>query len=100
MNQTMEAVTNYKDITLDRGAHCVTRAGREVPMTPREFALFETLLTHRGLVMTRSDLLAAAWGYSCSGMTRTVDVHIQRLRRKLGLEQDIKTVYRVGYLLH
>lgn len=100
MTQTMETVTNYKDLTVDPLAHSVTRSGQQVPLTPKEFALLQTLLDHRGRVMTRGDLLSNAWGYSCTGLTRTVDVHIQRLRRKLGLEQEIQTVYRVGYKLH
>ena len=100
MTQTMEAVTNYKDLTVDPLAHSVTRSGQQVPLAPKEFALLQTLLDHRGRVMTRAALLSNAWGCSCTGRARTVDVHIQRLRRKLGLEQEIQTVYRVGYKMH
>ena len=63
------------------------------------FALLETLILNRNLALSRDKLLEIAWGYDYRGETRTVDVHIQRLRSKLGLEQDIQTVYKVGYRL-
>ncbi|MEE0799838.1 MAG: winged helix-turn-helix domain-containing protein [Gemmiger sp.] len=100
MIQTVYDATRYKDLRIDWQARRVTRSGRTVALTPREFALLQALYDHRGHIMSRSDLLSTAWGYPCSGVTRTVDVHIQRLRRKLGLEQEIQTVYRVGYKLH
>ena len=81
----------YKDLTVDLRAHRVRRAGCELCLTPREFAL---------LALSRSQLLEAAWGYAFIGESRTVDVHINRLRRKLGLENDIQTVYKVGYRLN
>jgi len=54
---------------------------------------------HDGGTESRGDLLHTAWGYPSIGITRTVDVHIQHLRRKLGLKQEIQTIYRVGYTL-
>lgn len=88
-----------RDVRVDLAAHRVRRAGREVPLTPQEYALLETLILNRNLALSRDKLLEIAWGYDYRGETRTVDVHIQRLRSKLGLEQDIQTVYKVGYRL-
>lgn len=76
----------YKDLTVDLRAHRVRRAGCELCLTPREFALLAVLVTHCDKALSRSQLLEAAWGYAFIGESRTVDVHINRLRRKLGLE--------------
>ena len=69
-------------------------------LTPREYALLETLIRNRNIALTRSQLLADAWGYDYIGASRTVDVHINRVRRKLGLQQEIQTVFKVGYRLN
>lgn len=69
----------------------------ETPLTPQEFVLFETLVRNRNLALSREKLLELAWGYDYEGDTRTVDVHIQKLRRKLGFEAEIQTVYKLGY---
>lgn len=90
----------FRDLRVDFNAHRVWRAGREVELTPREFALLETLVLNRNLAMSRDRLLQIAWGYDYVGASRTVDVHINRLRRKLGLEQHIQTVFKVGYRLN
>ena len=90
----------FKDLRVDTVRHCVFRAGRPVALTPREYALLEVLLQDRNRAVPRADLLERAWGYSYIGVSRTIDVHINRLRRKLGLEQDIQTVFRVGYRLN
>lgn len=100
MTQTQCRPTHYKDLNIDWQTRAVTRSGQSVPLTPREFALLQALYANRGHTVSRDDLLCTAWGYPCTGITRTVDVHIQRLRRKLGLEHEIQTVYRVGYALH
>jgi DNA-binding response OmpR family regulator len=90
----------YKDLAVDLTAHRVSRAGHELLLTPREFALLAVLVTHCDTALSRSQLLEAAWGYAFIGESRTVDVHINRLRRKLGLQNDIQTVYKVGYRLN
>lgn len=74
-------------------------ANREVDMTPQEYSLLEVLVTNRNIAMSREKLLNLAWGFDYEGDTRTVDVHIQKLRKKLGLENEIKTVYKLGYRL-
>ncbi len=97
----MPTAITVKDLCIDLRAHCVRRDGGEVPLTPQEYALLEALATHRGRPLSRSALLQLAWGWVLAGegATRTVDVHIQHLRKKLGLDNEIQTVYKVGYLL-
>ena len=90
----------FKDLHIDLRAHRVWRAGQEVELTPREYALLETLVRNRNIALTRGQLLADAWGYDYIGESRTVDVHINRVRRKLGLEHEIQTVFKVGYRLN
>lgn len=91
---------HFKDLKVDLRARRVWRAGQEVVLTPREYALLETLIRNRNIALTRSQLLADAWGYDYIGASRTVDVHINRVRRKLGLQQEIQTVFKVGYRLN
>jgi two-component system, OmpR family, alkaline phosphatase synthesis response regulator PhoP len=69
----------------------------EVQLAPKEFDLLWELLDHRGLVLTRDQLLERVWGYTFAGDTRTVDVHVRQLRRKLGEASPIVTVWGVGY---
>jgi len=73
--------------------------GREVSLTRKEFDLLADLMRHRGRVLTRDRLLERVWGYDYPGETRTVDVHIRRLRKKLGdpAERSIETLVGVGY---
>ena len=66
-------------------------------LAPKEFDLLWDLLDHRGLVLTRDQLLERVWGYTFAGDTRTVDVHVRQLRRKLGDACPIVTVWGVGY---
>lgn len=73
--------------------------GAVVDCTPKEYELFEVLVVNRNIALSREKLLSLAWGYDYEGDTRTVDVHIQKLRKKLGLEERIKTVYKLGYRL-
>jgi two-component system phosphate regulon response regulator PhoB len=88
------------DVTLDRGAHRVRRAGREVHLGPTEFRLLEYLMQHPGRVFSREQLLDAVWGSEVYVEARTVDVHIGRLRRALNAGQEtdpIRTVRSAGY---
>ena len=84
-------------ITIDRGRHEVKLGGEEVQLAPKEFDLLWTLLEERGHVLTRDQLLERVWGYTFAGDTRTVDVHVRQLRRKLGDACPIVTVWGVGY---
>lgn len=84
---------------VDFGTYRVYLDGAEVPLTPQEFSLLDTLIRNRNLALSREQLLEQAWGFDYEGDTRTVDVHIQKLRKKLRLDARIQTVYKVGYRL-
>ncbi|MGG4492670.1 response regulator transcription factor [Brevibacillus reuszeri] len=70
-----------------------------VECTPKEFDLLEVLVTNRNIALSREKLIELAWDFDYAGDTRTVDVHIQKLRKKLDMENRIKTVYKMGYRL-
>ena len=73
--------------------------GDQVELTTKEFKLLCVLVNNKNLALSREQLLELVWGYDYMGETRTVDVHIQKLRKKLGFEEYIKTVYKHGYRL-
>ena len=91
-----DELLRWADLEVDPAARVVRRAGAEVDLTFKEFELLRLLLTHKGVVMTRDDILQSVWGYDYTGETRTVDMHIKTLRQKLG-EEIITTVRGVGY---
>jgi DNA-binding response OmpR family regulator len=91
------ASLEHGELRIDAGRREVTVAGDEVQFAPKEFDLLWELLDHRGLVLTRDQLLERVWGYTFAGDTRTVDVHVRQLRRKLGDASPIVTVWGVGY---
>lgn len=84
-------------IIIDAGRREVTVHGRHVQLAPKEFDLLWELLDHRGMVLTREQLLERVWGYTFVGDTRTVDVHVRQLRRKIGDDCPVVTVWGVGY---
>lgn len=89
------------DLSIDEETYVVRLRGRPLDLTFREFELLKYLANNPGRVFTRSQLLQEVWGYDYYGGTRTVDVHIRRLRAKLGTEHEqlIGTVRGVGYKL-
>ena len=88
------------DVVLDPRRRTVSVGGKSVTFRRKEFDLLEALMRHRDLVLTRDQLLEQVWGYDYPGQTRTVDVHIAALRRKLaGSRAKIETVVGVGYRL-
>ena len=98
------AAAPLEDSTLTLDGLRVEVGGREVyvhdegvALTPKEFDLLVTLLENRGLVMTREQLLERVWGFTFLGDSRTIDVHVRQLRRKLGEECPIQTVWGTGY---
>jgi two-component system, OmpR family, alkaline phosphatase synthesis response regulator PhoP len=94
------AALAYGPIELDRERHLVTAAGEAVRLTAKEFLLLEYLMQHRGRVLSRDLLLTDVWGYRYTGGTRTVDVHVRRLREKIPvLGTAIETVKQFGYRL-
>jgi two-component system, OmpR family, response regulator len=92
-----EDVSALGPITLARGAREVLVDGNEIELTQREFDLLEFLLRHEGQVVTRDQLLESVWGFLAPGATRTVEVHVAQLRKKLGHPELIKTIRGVGY---
>ena len=90
----------YGPIAIDTDRHIVSLDGRDVALTAKEFLLLEYLMQHRGRVLSRDVLLTDVWGYRYTGGTRTVDVHVRRLREKLPLLTDsLVTVKQFGYKL-
>ncbi len=90
-------VLEHGDLRIDAGRREVKVGDEEIQLAPKEFDLLWELLDHRGLVLTRDQLLERVWGYTFAGDTRTVDVHVRQLRRKLGDASPIVTVWGVGY---
>ena len=90
----------YGPLTVDVERHVVQHAGDEIHVTAKEFLLLQYLMEHRGRVLSRDLLLTDVWGYAYTGGTRTVDVHIRRLREKLPVLVDaIVTIKQFGYKL-
>src|SRR6186997_2018429 len=95
--ELQSASLQHGELKIDAGRREVTVAGEEIQLAPKEFDLLWELLDHRGLVLTRDQLLERVWGYTFAGDTRAVDVHVRQLRRKLGEASPIVTVWGVGY---
>jgi two-component system alkaline phosphatase synthesis response regulator PhoP len=88
---------SHGDLTINAGKREVHVGDEEIRLAPKEFDLLWELLDHRGIVLTRDQLLERVWGYTFAGDTRTVDVHVRQIRRKLGDASPIVTVWGVGY---
>ncbi|MDX6509427.1 MAG: hypothetical protein QOG81_1179 [Gaiellaceae bacterium] len=97
VQQQSIAQLRHGDLVIDAGRREVKVGEEEIQLAPKEFDLLWELLDHRGLVLTRDQLLERVWGYTFAGDTRTVDVHVRQLRRKLGDASPIVTVWGVGY---
>jgi DNA-binding response OmpR family regulator len=95
--QQESAKLQHGDLKIDAGRREVRVGDEEIQLAPKEFDLLWELLDHKGLVLTRDQLLERVWGYTFAGDTRTVDVHVRQLRRKLGDASPIVTVWGVGY---
>jgi two-component system phosphate regulon response regulator PhoB len=98
-----EDVVQAGDIEMDRAAHRVRRAGREIHLGPTEYKLLDHLIQHPGRVFSREQLLDAVWGSDVYVEARTVDVHVGRLRKALNIDDSqrdpIRTVRSAGYAL-
>jgi two-component system, OmpR family, alkaline phosphatase synthesis response regulator PhoP len=95
-----ESTLRFGPIVMDLSRHTVSSDGREVKLTAKEFLLLQYLMEHRGRVLSRDLLLGDVWGYRYTGGTRTVDVHVRRLREKIPLLVDaLVTVKQFGYKL-
>jgi len=101
LRRTQKEEKSFKlgDVTVDLAGRQIYYNNALVDFTPQEFALIETLVKNRNIALSRDKLLEIAWGYDYGGDTRTVDVHIHSIRKKLSWEKVIKTVYKLGYRL-
>ncbi len=90
---------SYKNVEVDFSERKVLVNNKMIELTSQEFLLLEVLVKNKNLALSREKLIESAWGYDYLGDTRTVDIHIQRLRKKLNWEDVIVTVYKYGYRL-
>ncbi len=97
--ETDDSIIRSGEVTIDEASYTARLAGAPLNLTYKEFELLKFLAQHPGRVFTRAQLLSEVWGYDYYGGTRTVDVHIRRLRSKLGSDHEhmISTVRNVGY---
>ncbi len=96
-NEVSRNIQIIDDVRIEFDRYIVYKADRRLELTPKEFELLSYLVQHPGIVFNRDMLLEHIWGYEYYGDTRTVDTHVQRLRRKLDWGERILTVYGVGY---
>ncbi|AFQ46234.1 response regulator transcription factor [Desulfosporosinus meridiei] len=92
-------VFTLDNTVVNLASRTVTVEGREIELALQEYELLEILIKNKNIALSREKLLKMAWNYDYLGETRTVDVHIQKLRKKLNWENRIKTVYKLGYRL-
>ncbi|MDD4312501.1 MAG: response regulator transcription factor [Eubacteriales bacterium] len=98
-NGKLNKILRYRDITVDTEKHTVLQSGAPVSLQPLEFDLLVKLIKFKNCTLPRERLLNEIWGIDFVGGTRTVDIHIAHLRRKLGLNREIQSVTKVGYRL-
>lgn len=94
-----EDIFKYNDVEINFKERTVTKNNEIIEVTMQEFELLDALVKNKNLALSREKLLEIAWGYEYMGDTRTIDIHIQRLRKKLNWENVIQTVYKYGYRL-
>ena len=92
-----EQLLVMNDITVDVENQTVTQNGKEVELTPKELELLIFLMRNRNITLFREKIYEEIWGTEYSVESRTLDLHIQRLRKKLNLENSLKTIFKVGY---
>lgn len=92
-------VINFEDLEINLEEMTLKKNGEVVELTLKEFELLVFLVQNRNIVLTREKLIEKVWGYDYAGETRTIDNHIQRLRKKLNWKDKIKTVFKLGYRL-
>ena len=94
-----ETLLTVFDVVIDTASRSVTQNGEPVPLTMKEFELLLLLARNRNIALYRETIYENIWGGEYMGQSRTVDLHIQRMRKKLGLEKRLVAVYKVGYRL-
>ncbi len=94
-----ESVLEVFDVVIDTVSRTVSRSGEEIPLTMKEFDLLLLLARNRNIALYRETIYENVWGGEYTGQSRTVDLHVQRLKKKLGWDSEITAVYKVGYRL-
>lgn len=94
-----QSIFRIRDVEVDLAGADVKKEGKHIDLTKQEYELLKVLLLNKNIALSRERLLELAWGMDYYGDDRTVDVHIRRLRQKLGLKDEIKTIFRYGYRL-
>ena len=95
----MDGVLHYGELTVDVEKHSVLKNGESVALTPKEFDMLVFFMRHVDMAVTREQLLQNVWDYDYAGETRTVDLHVGQLRKKLGLSESLVTIPKLGYRL-
>ncbi|MCI5652592.1 MAG: response regulator transcription factor [Ruminococcus bromii] len=90
---------SYGDIRVDIEKHTVLKGGQPVTLTPKEFDVLVFFMRNPDVAITREQLLSNIWGYNFAGESRSVDIHVQQVRRKLGLRGKLITIPKLGYRL-
>lgn len=93
------SVLHYKDISIDINNRIATKGCRRLDLTPKEFQLLVLFVRNLNITLFREKIYETVWETEYTGDTRTLDLHIQRLRKKAGLKDHLKTIYQVGYRL-
>ena len=94
-----EKILEFGDLIVNTDSHEVTKAGEEVKLTPKEYELLVLLIRNKNITLYRDRIYEEVWGGETDFETRTVDIHIQRLRKKANLKDSLQTVYNLGYKL-
>lgn len=94
-----EKILAFHNLIIDLDKHCVTRQNKLIDLTPKEFELLVYFVRNKDIVLHRDSIYEAVWETEYDGNTRTLELHIQRLRKKTGLEKHLKTLYKSGYRL-
>lgn len=94
-----EGVLEVFDITIDTASRLVLQGGKQIALTMKEFDLLLLLARNRNIALYRETIYESVWGGEYEGQSRTIDLHVQRLKKKLGWNEEITAVYKVGYRL-
>ncbi len=97
--QKTETILKVFDVVIDSASRCVTRGQEQIPLTMKEFDLLLLLARNRNIALYRETIYESVWGGEYMGQSRTVDLHVQRLKKKLDWNDEITAVYKVGYRL-
>lgn len=98
-NTKTKEVYSFKDIKLDKNKRIVSKSDKIIDLRPKEYELLELFLKNINIALSKEEILNKVWGIDADIETRTVDYHIQQLRKKLELKNEIVTIHKIGYRL-